>query len=86
MAKVCKDRFIKIAYKLDLDINNVTNQMIHWDLGYPFTPPWKYEILDYFFKNNGLTPIFLECNDTSGVLNKNTGEWNGCVGMVDSLR
>ena len=56
--------------------------MIHWDLGYPFTPPWKYEILDYFFKNNGLTPIFLECNDTSGVLNKNTGEWNGCVGMV----
>ena len=87
IAQVCSDRFVRVVF-IDwvLGVNN-QNEMIEYAIfGVDtFVPPWRWEILSGFFDNNGLTPIFIDCNGTSGSLDEDTGLWNGAVAMVNLL-
>jgi hypothetical protein len=62
---------------------NTTKAVKVWDGN--LTPAWTFEILSSFFAINGLTPVFYDCNNKWGVLNEDTGQWDGAVGMVVSL-
>jgi hypothetical protein len=89
MAEVCRDRFVMVAFNQKpwvFEANNVTNTMIEFSNEWLDTiPAWSWEILSTFFAINKLTPIFIDCNGTSGLLDQDTGLWNGAVAMVGSL-
>ena len=85
--EVCRERFVRVAfnqYPEQFEVNTETNSMIAQpDEG--LDRSLTREILSSFFANNKLTPIFYDCKNTWGSLNKETGEWNGAVGMVGFL-
>ena len=45
--------------------------------------PWDYEILASFFQYYHITPIWIDCNGTLGILDEETGNWTGALGKVD---
>ena len=41
-----------------------------------------WEIIKPFFDHYSLTPTWVNCNNTYGVLDEETGTWTGAVGKV----
>ena len=66
------------------EVNFEKNEMIEYPIWYDYpASSWTWEILSSFFANHQLTPIFIDCNDTSGWRDKDTGLWNGAVALVN---
>ena len=45
-----------------------------------------YEILQSFFENYHITITWVDCNDTMGMFEEETGTWTGALGKVTLLR
>ena len=44
--------------------------------------PRDWEIIQAFFDHHSLTPTWIDCRGIRGVLDEETGTWNGAVGKV----
>ena len=85
---VCKKKHAIVAYnnyRGTFEVSKITGNMVE----YPVTPYiryWKmareWEIQAIFFENNNIQPIWLNANNTWGLLNYTTGQWSGAVGMI----
>jgi hypothetical protein len=84
IGEVCMDRLVRVAFNQYPDIFEVDMENNEKMVEYPLDPggAWNYEILSSFFTSYGLTPNFLDCNDTWGSFNETTGEWTGAVALV----
>ena len=91
---VCKEEHdIRIAYNSQpgfFEVDKITNTMVeypHWlmmVLGFSELS-YGYEILKSFFANYNIKPTWINCNDTWGWFDYETGQWTGAVGQVKIL-
>ena len=44
--------------------------------------PWDWEILETFFLNNDIVPVWINCHFTWGWYDEEAGKWTGAVGKV----
>ena len=44
--------------------------------------PYNFEILEIFFKNKNIIVNWIDCNQTWGWYDDETGRWTGAVGKV----
>ena len=44
--------------------------------------PYDSEILDIFFKTNNIIVNWIDCNNTWGLYDYETGRWTGAIGKV----
>ena len=88
-----KKHEITIAYNNDYWGNflvfNDTNTMKEFALWWTLEPARQHpivsrdwEILTFFFNNNNLEPIWINCNYVWGWFDEDEGKWTGGVGKV----
>ena len=92
---VCAEKQVYIAYNNEpmaisssdkvFEVSNITGEMVE----YPVRPylktvsvAFEWEIQAAFFKNNNITPHWINCNFTWGSLNYTTGQWSGAAGLI----
>ena len=89
---LCRERRVNIAYNNDppyFAIDNKTGELVR----YPINPisgvfsaiPYDWEILDSFFMNHAIVPIWIDCHFTWGWFDENSGTWTGALSKVKSL-
>ena len=71
-----------LAFEIDEDGKMVEFRNIRTE----FTSQIAYdnEILMTFFQNFNVTPIWIDCNQTWGWFDEETGHWTGSIGKVSS--
>ena len=47
---------------------------------------WEYEILESFFKNYDIVPVWKNCHFDFGTYNEDSNSWSGCVGKVKMVK
>ena len=84
---ICKDRFVaNIAYVWSEAV--VNNSMVEYppyimEGEFPYIP-YDYEIIGPFlFNYNIIVNKWIDCNDTYGIFDNETGKWTGAVGQVN---
>ena len=84
---ICKDRFVaNIAYVWSEAV--VNNSMVEYppyimEGEFPYIP-YDYEIIGPFlFNHNIIVNKWIDCNDTYGIFDNETGKWTGAVGQVN---
>ena len=85
---ICTDRFVaNIGYVWSDDV--VNNSLVEHPLGgiikgeYSYIP-WHFEIIGSFlFNYNIIVNKWIDCNDTYGIFDNETGKWTGAVGQVN---
>ena len=83
---ICKDRFVaNIAHVWSEDV--VNNSMVEHPLyiikGEYSYIPYHYEIIGSFlFNYNIIVNKWIDCNNTGGIIDSETGKWTGCMGQV----
>ena len=68
------------------EVENETGEMMK----YPVNPvtgsknyiPYDWEVLDSFFTNHDIVPVWINCHFTWGRYDQETGKWTGAVGKV----
>ena len=85
VAELCQGRQIRVAFnqypgqlEVDMEANKILPYPLYWSawMGGSFPS----EILDTFFKNHQLSPVFINNGGVWG--HQEAGEWIGAVGMV----
>ena len=86
--EVCKEKHVYVAYNNDwsvFEVSNITMEMVRYPVkpvvGYYYIAQ-EWEIQAAFFKYNNITPHWINCNFTWGLLNYTTGQWSGAVGLI----
>ena len=80
---------VTIAYNTDpgwFEVDHETQTVVE----YPVRPvkgissyiAWDWELIKPFLYHYNLTPTWIDCNFTWGMLDKETGTWTGAVGKV----
>ena len=84
---ICTDRFVaNIAHARSNDV--VNNSMVEYPLyiieGEWSYIPWHFEIIGSFLFNfNIIVNRWIDCNNTHGTLDYETGKWTGAVRQVN---
>ena len=70
---------------MGFEVDDETGEMVR----YPVDPvttysdiPFTWEILDSFFKNYNILPVWTNCHYTWGWYDEEAGKWTGAVGKV----
>ena len=68
------------------EVNDETGEMVKT----PVDPrnwnnyiPYDWEILDSFFINHDIVPVWINCHSTWGWYDQESGKWTGAVGKVN---
>ena len=85
---ICTDRFVaNIAYFWSYQV--VNNSMVEYPLNLiegqysSISLPYDFEIIGSFLMNyNIIVNKWIDCNDTAGIFDNETGKWTGAVGQV----
>ena len=85
---ICKDRFVANMAHLWSEDVVVNNSMVEYPLyiieGEYSYIPYYYEIIGSFlFNYNIIVNKWIDCNDTYGIFDNETGKWTGAVGQVN---
>ena len=83
---ICTDKFVaNIAHVLSKDV--VNNSMVEYPLLSNLIRgdsniPYNYEIIvPFLLKHNIIVNRWIDCNDTYGIFDFETGKWTGAVGQ-----
>ena len=91
---LCIEKRVNIAYNNDPSNPNVpfavddeTGEMVKYPVQHGMrvmrpTISLDWEVLDSFFNNHDIFPVWLNCHYTWGSYNKTSGKWTGAVGKV----
>ena len=83
---ICTDKFVtNIAHVWSNDV--VNNSMVKHPLyiieGEYSSIPNDFEIIGSFLSNyNIIVNKWIDCNNTGGIIDSETGKWTGCMGQV----
>ena len=89
---LCREKRVNIAYNNYpglFEVNEDTGEMVR----YPVKPvpgvyeyiPYDWEILETFFLNNDIIPVWINCHYTWGWYDEESGKWTGAVGQVRGI-
>ena len=81
---------VNIAYNNDpeyFEVDDVTGDMVKYPVDILRSAeyshiPYDWEILDAFFFNHKIVPVWINCNNTFGWYDEEYGNWTGAVGKV----
>ena len=88
---LCREKRVNIAYNNYyssefFEVNDETGEMVKT----PVDPrnwnnyiPYDWEILDSFFINHDIVPVWINCYSTWGWYDQESGKWTGAVGKVN---
>ena len=84
---ICTDRFVaNIAHFWSYQV--VNNSMVEYPLNLiegqysSISLPYDFEIIGSFLINYNIVKEWIDCNETAGIFDNETGKWTGCVGQV----
>ena len=88
---LCREKTVNIAYNNYLPyftVDGETGEMVRFPVNpvtglYSFIP-WDWEILETFFLNNDIVPVWINCHFTWGWYDEESGKWTGALGKVRS--
>ena len=84
---LCREKRVNIAYNNDPGFFEVheTGEMVQYPNNqgtlYSYIP-WDWEIIQTFFKNYDIIPVWINCNYTWGWYDEESRKWTGAVGKV----
>ena len=87
---LCREKMVNIAYNDFPPIFEIkSGEMVR----YPLDPRristhsnvYDFEILDSFFLNHNILPIWINCHENWGWYDEEAGHWTGAVGKVDKM-
>ena len=90
---ICGPKIVNLAYNNEpkefiLDETVQPPQMVkkapYMKKGIKNNISWDWEILDLYFKNYNVEPLWMFCNYTWGTINHTTGLWSGAMGRVSA--
>ena len=85
---ICKDRFVANFAHLWSWVVVDNNTLVEYPIDllrgdYYSSLPQEFEIINSFLFNfNIIVNKWINCNNTPGILDYETGKWTGCVGQV----
>ena len=88
---LCREKRVNIAYNNEPNAFEVheTGEMKKWPISdsvkyiglYSYNS-YDWEILETFFQNHGIVPVWINCHYTWGWYDEESGRWTGALGKV----
>ena len=86
---LCREKRFNIAYNNEppyFELDDETGEMVKYQTGKIKNGqiPYDWEILDTFFNNHDIVPVWINCHFSWGRYDQESGKWTGAVGKVRS--
>ena len=82
---IAYNNYYQFGFEFDYKTQSMLEIPMRPSNGRSSSIPYEWEIIKPFLDHYSLTPTWINCNFTWGVLDEETGTWTGAVGMVSNF-